>query len=234
MKPKEVKSIVILHGWGADSGRFTEVRKLLEKQGYKVYTPDLPGFGESQIPAKPLKLSDYVSFLENYISGKKISSFILIGHSFGGRIAIKYASQNPKELHALVLAAASGIKHFSLKAVVFKPIAKVGRFFLGNNEKFRQLFYKVVRENDYYKANAIMRQTMANTLKEDIKPYLPKIKVPTLIIWGKNDKFVPVKDAYTMHKLVSNSKLTVIKNEGHLFPYQKPKEFIEIIKTYVN
>lgn len=233
MFDKENEKIIILHGWGANSNRFTKIKLLLEKQSYKVYTPDLPGFGKSPLPQTPFFMDDYTAFLSKYIKDNNLKSYVLIGHSFGGRVAALFASNNPPGLKKLVLVAPSGIKHFSAKAFLFRPVAKIGSIIFKNNDLFRKILYKIAREKDYLKASPIMKQTMANILAHNLLPYLSKIEVFTLIIWGDKDSFVPVRDAYIFHREIAKSKLELFHNEGHLFPYQKDKKFVDIIVNFL-
>ena len=81
--------ILILHGWNLSAEKFRPLQRELEKQRYKVYGMDLPGFGKAVMPKKPLFLSDYVTFVASYLKSKKIDRAVIIGHSFGGRVAIK-------------------------------------------------------------------------------------------------------------------------------------------------
>ncbi|MFH1896124.1 MAG: alpha/beta hydrolase [bacterium] len=233
MSKSEKPTIIILHGWGACGSRFKEAKNLLENRGYKVFTPDLPGFGPSRPPVNPLTLGDYVEFVKKYISKEKLERAVLVGHSFGGRVACEYAALGPKELEKLILVAPSGIKHPSIKAVVFKSVAKLGKTVFGGNESLRRLLYRVVRERDYYRASPVMRVTMSRVLQSDLRPNLNKINVSTLIVWGEKDTFVPVKDARIMEREIPHSTLKILKNEGHLFPYEKPHKFVKIITDYV-
>src|SRR3989338_3028071 len=95
-------TIIILHGWNLSADRFSPLLNELEKNQYKVYCPDLPGFGNSKLADKALYLDDYIKFVEKYIDRYQLDDVIIIGHSFGGRIAIKMATSNRK-LKALIV-----------------------------------------------------------------------------------------------------------------------------------
>ena len=99
--------IILLHGWGASSTIFESITNIL-KTKYTIYTIDLPGFGKSDEPDKPYNLDDYVDLLYQFIIDLDIYNPILLGHSFGGRIAIKFASLY--NVSKLILVDSAGLK----------------------------------------------------------------------------------------------------------------------------
>lgn len=227
--------ILILHGWGSEmSGkRYKKVKSLLEKRGFTVLAPDLPGFGSNTIKKEELFFSDYVAFVKSYIEEQKLKKVILLGHSFGGRIAIAFAALYPQYVVKLILVAASGIPHPlpSLKKKVMYTITKIAKPFFSLPGisifyiYFRKMVYYSLGEMDYYKAGSL-RKTFTNVYQINVVDYLSKIKMPTLIIWGKEDIFVPVADGILMHGKIQKSKLIIKENEGHRFPYEKPVDFV--------
>jgi len=109
MKGKQ--SIIFLHGWIQKQNShlyYKEAVAAFEQLRYKVFVPDMPGFGQSAIPSRPYTLHDYAVFLKDYIENNHIQSPVLIGHSFGGRVIIKYAVTFPHEIKAIVLSGTPG------------------------------------------------------------------------------------------------------------------------------
>ncbi|MDF1497857.1 MAG: alpha/beta hydrolase [Patescibacteria group bacterium] len=164
----------------------------------------------------------------------------LIGHSFGGRIAIKYAMKYPEKIDKLILTGAAGIKHrLTFKQKVFYFLAKRGKniFSLPIIKKFqkyaRKIIYKLAREKDYNQASPRMKEIMKNVLAEDLTLILEKIKTPTLLIWGRFDNSTPLSDGKIMNEKIENSKLIVINDANHSLPYQKPEEFVNFIKEFI-
>lgn len=230
------KNIVILHGWQSKIAKWQSFKKLLQKK-FKVYLPVLPGFGSQQLK-NPLNLDDYCSWLKAYLKANNIKKPILIGHSFGARIAIKFSSQNHQVLR-LVLIAAAGLKSkWGLKKFAGLILAKLGKlvFVLPPFSFFKKpaswLLYTILGEKDYYQADKNLKITMKNILKEDLKKYLSKIKAPTLICWGDKDKTTPIKDAYLMAKKIKKSKLVIYKKAGHSLPFKKTKQLVELITDF--
>ena len=226
--------LILLHGWGTSSNTFSNLALILEKK-YEVHLIDLIGFGKSEEPFKAFSLSDYVYFINDYIIRNNIKKPIILGHSFGGRIAIKYASMF-KNIDKLILVDSAGIKkRFSLKKWIKIKIYK-----------FKKKWYKLTRDinkynhlitnsgsYDYKNASNIMKATLSKIICEDLKNHLKDISVETLIIWGKDDKETPYKDALKMNKLLKNSGLVTLENTGH-FPYLESKyEFNSILMNYL-
>ncbi len=235
--------IVILHGWGSlvsGQKRFGVVKQLLEKKGYVVFTPDLPGFGSNSLVKDQLFFKDYIDFVTLFLKKHKLKKVILIGHSFGGRIAIAVAKEYPELISKLILASASGIpRKLSLKKMIAQLIAKTGKhvFTLPLLRPFyqplRKFLYVSIGEMDYYKARHL-EKTFKNVYRVDVSADLPKIGTPTLIVWGEDDSFTPVADGMLMHEKIKNSKLTIVADGTHRFPYERPSEFVSIVLDFLS
>jgi len=162
---------------------------------------------------------------------------ILIGHSFGGRIAIKYAAKYPEKVDKLILTGAAGIKHrLNTKQKIFFILAKAGKKILrfGRLASYSQkILYKLAREKDYYQASPRMKEVMKNVLAEDLTLYLDKIKTLTLLVWGANDYSTPLSDGKIMNEKIENSELVIFDGANHSLPYQKPEEFAKIVLEFI-
>lgn len=236
--------ILILHGWGrfpAGQHRFNEVKLLLERRGYTVFTPDLPGFGSNPLKKEELFFDDYLKFVKKFIEENKVRKVVLLGHSFGGRIAIAFSARYPQLVSKLILVSPSGIPHplpsMRKKAVfiltkIIKPffsLPVVSNFYT----LFRKLVYYALGEMDYYKAGNLSK-TFKNIYQVSIIEDLPKVKAPTLLVWGANDTFVPVADGMVMHEKIKKSQLVIEKDAGHKFPYENPEKFIKDIVPFLS
>lgn len=226
--------IILLHGWGCNYHTFDNLTNIL-KHKYTLFLIDLPGFGLSDEPRYIYNLDNYVHFLKTFIESLQIESPIILGHSFGGRIALKYASNN-KDIKKLILVDSAGIKEKlsiikKLKIIIFKILKKYYRL-TKNIKKYNELTKKY-GSNDYINSTNTMKGILSKIIKEDLTKKLKKIDVETLIIWGKLDKTTPYKHALKMNKLIKNSGLVTIDNAGH-FPYLERKNYFNIIiKKYL-
>lgn len=233
-----MKNLLILHGWGSSSKSWGQVKELLETQGNKVFILDLPGFGENPPPQKPWSIDNYVNWIKEYSQNKP---FFLLGHSFGGRIAIKFAARYPEKVQGLILCGAAGItKRKTAKVFLFLVLSRFGRFLtaLPFLTKFQPHLQKVLYffagQRDYFLAQGTMKETFKKVISEDLKPYLKTIKAPTLIVWGKKDQITPLKDAYLIKKEITNSTLEIIPEAGHAINLQSPEKLSEIILGWLN
>lgn len=227
-----VASIVILHGWGRRLERWQGLKKELIKAGFNVFLPHLPGFGSRPAPEKPWKLDDYVRWVKSRLP----KNYFLIGHSFGGRIAIKIASQNPQGMKGLILIDSAGIRPGNwLKRSFFWLLAKMGKIFFLLPPFFllrglaKPLLYKLAGARDYEQAKGVMKKTLQKVIAEDLKKDLKKIKIPTLILWGEQDKVTPVSDGKLMDCLIKNSYLKIFPGVGHDLPLRMFNRAAEIM-----
>ncbi len=120
--------VVVLHGWNLSASSYSDLFSFLNNAGFKVLIPDLPGFGSKKYLNKPYDTDDYVGFLESYLKKNKINQCIIIGHSFGGRIGIKFSVKHPVTVKKLILTGVPGLPSSSkIKIIIFRILAKVGK-----------------------------------------------------------------------------------------------------------
>ena len=233
-------TVLILHGWGGTSDSWTKVQPLLAKKGYLVVVPDLPGFGKTPSPPVGWSLERYVDFIERFSEELGLKRYVLLGHSFGGRIAIRYAQKYGEEVERLILCSAAGIRHVRLRHKVFLIIAK-GANIIGAlpvlrrfRKPVRRLFYRAIKRTDYLEAEGVMKEVFLSALSRNLKPILSSIRTPTLIIWGEEDESVPLEDAYTMEKEIPGARLVTFPGIGHS-PHKKiPEKLVEEIHKFVS
>ena len=230
--------ILILHGWGLSGNKYAETKKLLEKKGYKVYAPDLPGFGYMEMLNGSMVLDDYVLFVKKFIEKEKLKKVILIGHSFGGRVSVKFAVKYPEMVEKLILTGAPLLRpKLGLKKYLISKTASLLGFVknylpLSVTDMLRRLIYRFIGEYDYLKADK-MKSTFVNVINEDLVDVIKNIDIPTLLIWGKNDKLVKIEIANKAHKFIKKSKLEIIENEGHALPYKSPEIFSTLAINFI-
>ena len=208
----EGKDIVLLHGWGQN----IEMMKFLGDrfcEDYRITILDFPGYGESPEPSSAWFISDYCELVHDLIVKLKIDNPILIGHSFGGRVAIKYASLY--DVSKLVLFGAPCIrKNKELDAKT--KLLKWAKTLPGMNG-IGEYMKKYIGSRDYKAASPIMRQVLVNTVNEDLSEDAKKIKCPTLLIWGTNDTEAPIEDARELEKLLSDGALIELSGTHYAY-----------------
>lgn len=231
------KVALMLHGWQSTYGTFDKITKKL-KSNYRVVRLDLPGFGASEMPDKPWKLDDYIHFINDFLKKLKIKNIeILIGHSMGGRIAIKAVGSGQFTVKRLILIGSHGIRESNrLRNRVFWLAAKAGKVATyplpsRYKDRLRGRLYKTAGAGDYLNAGAL-KQTFSNIIKEDIRPEAVMISVPTILIYGQNDTQTPPHYGKTFQKLIEDSKLEVIPAAGHHVHEESSDKVTELILNF--
>jgi len=234
------ESLLILHGWGSNSMRWQRVKESLEKKGIEVLVLDLPGFGKTLSPQKAWSRDDYINWIFQKVKERNWQKFNLLGHSFGGGLAVKIAATFPERIEKLILLSPAIIQRKSIKTYLFYYISYLGKkvFSLPGFKIFHplaeKLIYKLAGTKDYYVADGIMKETMKKIGKEEpLEMILEKIKIPTLILWGKKDDVLPIIDAYYIKEKIKGSELKIIPKARHSPHREAPEELAEIIVQFI-
>ena len=222
------KDIVLLHGWGQNIDMMKPIGDRLEKN-YRITILDLPGFGQSSEPLEAIGIYDYCSILEEFLSKLKIKNPILMGHSFGGRISIIYASRN--DVEKLILFGSPCIRKNSkpsLKEKTLKTLIK-----LPGMKKVGEYAKNHIGSRDYKQASEVMRKVLVNTVNEDLSKCATKIKAPTLLMWGEYDTEAPLEEAKELEKIIPDAGLIVFPNSTHYAYLENLQQVIKIIKNFL-
>jgi four helix bundle suffix protein len=223
----EGESLIFLHGGGIRALTYKKCLDCLSKK-YKVYAPDLPNFGGSSIPSKIWDFSDYANFLSEFIDSLPVKNVTILGHSFGGGIALHLANRNQK-IKKVILANPAGMIrinslrkayfHFFIKKTIDDLLINPFITFIPLKDFAINLFTRLG------KAITIFR--MVNlTVREKIID-LSEIRVPTLILWGENDEIYSRKEIESC-KFSDFTKVEYIKG-NHDWILFKPELLIEKI-----
>ena len=207
----EGSDVVLLHGWGQNIEMMAPLGNLL-KDNHRITIIDLPGFGLSSEPDYPYSVYDYVSLLEELFHELKIEKPSLIGHSFGGRLSIIYASRNDVSKVVLFGSPCVRHEHKSFKQTVLKTLKKI-KFLSPLSEYVKQF----VGSEDYKNAKGVMREVLVKTVNEDLSSCAKKIKAPTLLIWGESDEAVPLSEARELEKLLADGALIVLQGTHYCY-----------------
>lgn len=214
----EGKDIILLHGWGQN----IEMMKPLGDyfcDKHRITILDLPGFGESEEPNETWNIQKYNDMLEEFITKLKIKKPIIIGHSFGGRLAIRYSAEHPIEKLVLFGSPCIRIQEelpFTVK--ILKSLKQVpGLNDLGEYMK------KYIGSRDYKEASPVMRQTLVEVVNEDLSKYAREIEEPTLLIWGDQDTEAPVREAKELEKIMVDAALILLPGSHYAYLENLPR-----------
>lgn len=220
--------VVLLHGWGQNIAMMKPIGDRLQKN-HRITILDFPGFGESEEPKTALTVYDYCEILEELLKKLKVKKPVIMGHSFGGRIAIIYASRN--EVEKVVLFGSPCIRKEvkpSLKLRMLKSLKKIP----GIN-KLEGFAKNHMGSRDYKNASEIMKKILVNVVNEDLSECAKKINVPTLLIWGDRDTEAPVEDAKELEKIIPDAGLIVLPNSTHYAYLENLLQVINILNNFL-
>ena len=182
-------------------------------ENFLVTIIDFPGFGDSTEPPFPWTVGDYTDLLYKLVKELKIKKPIIMGHSFGGRVGIKYASMY--DVEKLVLFASpfnDNDDQLSTKTKILKGLKR-----LPGMNKIGEFMKNFIGSSDYKKASPTMRQVLVNAINEDLSNDAKKIVCPTLLIWGTNDEAVPVSEAKKLEKLIDDAALILLPGTHYAY-----------------
>lgn len=220
--------LVLLHGWGQNIEMMRPIGDKFQKE-YRIIIIDLPGYGNSMEPTYSWSVKDYCDAIHKLLKILKVDNPILIGHSFGGKISLLYASKYA--VRKLVLFGSPykpEITKLSLKTKVLKKLKKVP--ILNNLEEWAK---RHIGSIDYKSASPRMREILVKTVNLDISEEIKKISCPTLIIWGSLDEAVPLERAYELEKIISNAGVVVYDGCTHYAYLERLGQTISILRSFL-
>ena len=209
-------TLVFLHGWKSEAAIWAGIISDVGGVGYRSIALDFPGFGKSQNPRKPFTVSDYVEVLHELLRKLNVRNPILVGHSFGGRVALKYAYTYPNGVLKIILVGSAGIRLKSTSRTLKKGVAKVVKplFKPSFMEPLRRGIYRALGAHDYVDREDL-KETFLNVIQEDLRSILPRVSATTLLLWGERDKETRPEEGAIMNALLPRSEMIEIKSAGH-------------------
>ena len=222
------KTIVLLHGWGQNIEMMKPIGDRFTKD-FDIVIFDLPGFGNSSEPKEFFSCYDYVELIHQALEELKVEKPIIIGHSFGGKLGLLYASKYETEkLVCLASPFCKEIQKVTMKARLLKILKKVP--VLNKLEDFAK---RHMGSTDYRNASGVMRNILVGHVNLDIKEDVKKIKCPTLLIWGTNDEAVSIERAYELEKLIKDAGLVVYEGCTHYAYLERLGQTINVLRSFL-
>ncbi|MFZ2310075.1 MAG: alpha/beta hydrolase [Patescibacteria group bacterium] len=216
------QAIIFLPGWNSPADIFSNSVKI-----NNLLAINLPGFFGSEKPQTVWGTSDYADFLSEFLNKLNIKNSIVVGHSFGGAVALRYASQN--SVKKLILIGAAIVRTKTSKTRIYYLGAKILKTLLPwLAKKLRQSFYNRIGSLDYLESGQ-MSDIYQKIIREDSQVYLKEIKnTPVTLIWGEKDLATPLTQAYLIKNQLPNSQLYVLSGAGHYCFLDNKPEFDKI------
>lgn len=230
--------LVLMHGWGCNSSTVASIANVAS-QTHTVYNIDFPGFGASTEPSEVWGVEEYTRVIEFLVKAENMQAPALIGHSFGGRVGILYASRN--SVSKLILVDAAGIKpkrglSYYYKVYTYKAMRRLAELTMTKDKARRFLDRQRAKRgsSDYASSTPMMRAILSKVVNEDLRAVLPSIKAPTLLIWGEDDTATPLADAKLMSRLIPDAGLVSFTNCGHYSFLDNPMRFSAVLHNFLS
>jgi pimeloyl-ACP methyl ester carboxylesterase len=178
---------------------------------YLVIASDLPCFGNSSIPKQPWDYTNYAEFLNYFIESLELNNLIIIGHSFGGGIAISLASNNKHISKLILIDPGITLNKLSSLRLLYRAFRKTVNQFIYMDKSIALMILKEVILVSVFKHIFELRK-LADTIRKSIDTeMIPEtIKIPTLILWAKDDDVLPVEMGYRLRKRIKGSKFIAV------------------------
>lgn len=229
--------VLALHGWGAP-GLMRQPAERLAPLGYRVYAPDLPGFGQTDPPPEAWGVHEYVRFVLAYMDANGIERTHLIGHSFGGRLGLVLGADHSDRIVKMALADSAGVPsrspvttraRLSLYKSVRDTLYKIGA--KGTADRLREWYGKRYGSTDFKNAGAL-RETFVRVVNEDLLPYAARVKCPTLLFWGEKDEDTPLWQGQLLEKTIPDAGLIIYPGAGHYSYLESLGQFVKVVDHF--
>lgn len=220
--------VIALHGWARRGSDFRSALADLD-----ALAPDLPGFGASPPPSEPLGAEGYAHLINQLLDVCEHPP-VVVGHSFGGRIAVCLAALYPERVGSLVLTGAPLVKHTrsrspSMRYRMIRGLNRVGVLSDDRLEKIR----RQTGSADYRAASGVMRDILVRVVNESYEPQLRALTAPVSLIWGGADREVPVGIAKAAAEVIASQgrdvDFEIVEGIGHLLPVEAPEALRAVI-----
>jgi pimeloyl-ACP methyl ester carboxylesterase len=246
------QTLIFVHGLSSNLEAWNKNIDTLKKN-FKCIAIDLPGYGKSSKNKIAYSLSDYAGFINEFIIEKKLNNVVLVGHSMGGQIVLHTALKYPEQLESLIVFAPAGIETFTAQeATIMKASYTPEMVQSASDEQIRkniEMNFHVLPEDaefmiedriaiknaiDFEAYSKIVVNNIHAMLNEPVLEDLNKIKIPVLMIFGKNDMLIPNKYFHptqninslveTAKSTIPNLKVEIIDEAGHFVNFEKAEE----------
>lgn len=229
--------VVLLHGWGCDHTIWQATIDALVPHR-KVIAVDFAGFGRSGEPTTVWGVEEYTRSVEALLGSLGVVRPTLVGHSFGGRVSIVYASRN--EVERVVLTDAAGVKpkrslRYYRKVYTFKLLKHTLPLLIGRQKAQMIIDQRRAKagSSDYNRATPMMRAILSKCVNEDLCHLMPKIAAPVLLFWGDKDSATPIADAHKMKRRMPDAGLVVAEGAGHFAMLEQPALWMSALKSFI-
>lgn len=226
-------SVLALHGWARSHLDFDAVLQPADGDALPALAPDLPGFGATPAPPEPWGSAQYADCVAGVLD-EMSEPVVVLGHSFGGRVAVHLAASRPERVRALVLTSAPLVRLAPPRrpATAYRIVRALHRAGLMGDERMESARRRHGSQ-DYAAAEGVMRQVHVRVVGESYEAQLDAIECPVVLVWGDDDTTVPLAVAEAAAGRLARSELVVCPGAGHLVPLTAPDALREAVRRWM-
>jgi pimeloyl-ACP methyl ester carboxylesterase len=222
--------VLWLHGWARAGSDFTQAASELVRRGVGSVALDLPGFGASPLPATAGGARHYADLIAPAIAEFTEEPLVVVGHSFGGTVAVALAAKRPDVVRALVLTGAPLLRRPSSARA---PLPYRAQRWLRARGLLSEARLEAARQRygsrDYRNATGVMRDVLVASVNESYESELAALRVPVTLLWGENDLEAPYDVAERSAGLLDGASLRRLQGVGHFVPQEAPGELVDAV-----
>jgi pimeloyl-ACP methyl ester carboxylesterase len=222
------ETVVLLHGLSGSSRWWSRSAPGLAGS-YRVLMPDLVGFGRSPAAGRLPSPDDTADLLARWLTRLEVETTHLVGHSMGGQIAVHFAVRHPDRLRRLVLVDPAGLPRPLSAASAARFAMEIAGLWRWGDPRFLPTIV-----GDAWKAGPrTLLRAIGHILRDDVGPLLPRVRAPTLVIWGEYDSWVPLADAAEFRAKLPHARLAVLRGASHNPMVDRPADFNRLVLHFL-
>jgi pimeloyl-ACP methyl ester carboxylesterase len=251
----EREPLLFIHGLNGEWQNWLENIPYFAQQR-RVIAPDLPGFGRSEMPRERISISGFADALDELLERLEVERAVVVGNSMGGFAGAEMAIRHPARVERLCLVSAAGIAINDLRRQPLLTLAKLSAWLAAHSAAererilrrpgYRHLVFSWVFRHPTRLAPDLLWEQIQGTdapgfvdaldalTSYDFVDRLPEVSCPTLVVWGRNDALVPVRDAYEFERLIPDARAVVLDETGHCAMLERPRTFNELVERFLD
>lgn len=220
--------VLLLHGLSGSHRwwRYT-VPALVPR--YRVHLPEMVGFGGSRGARKLPRIPEMAALLVRWLDTLDVERIHFVGHSMGAQVGIHLAAGWPDRLERLVLVSAAGVP----RSLGPARLLGLGADLLRPQAWGRPSFLGTIAADAVRAGPGTLTRAVYGILSDDIRPVLPRVRAPTLLVWGENDPLTPVADGRLMRELIPDARLEVLPGASHNPMADRPRSFNDLLLGFL-
>ena len=240
------EEVLLLHGWGkpVTLKRHLEPLALALGEDYHVTALEFPAHGQTGKPAGVWGVPEFAAWVKAAMEQLDLRHVTVVAHSFGGRVALWLAAKEPQLIRRLVLTGAAGLsrdktpeeeaealryKKLQDRLSKLKSVPLLGR----GVESVQRTLRDRRSSQDYRDADEDVKPSFVKIVGLNLRPILPEVGQPALLVWGDQDDATPLWMGQAMEKEMKDAALVVFEGRGHFAYLEELRRFVNLVKAFI-